>query len=62
MRKISCILLALNVIIISMSGCKGEKATFVTIGTGGVTGLYYPTGGALSRMLNKRVKEFRTNR
>ena len=59
MRKISCILLALNVIIISMSGCKGEKATFVTIGTGGVTGLYYPTGGALSRMLNKRVKEFK---
>ncbi len=39
-----------------MSGCKGEKATFVTIGTGGVTGLYYPTGGALSRLLNKRVK------
>ena len=59
MRKISCILLALNVIIISISGCKGEKATFVTIGTGGVTGLYYPTGGALSRMLNKRVKEFK---
>lgn len=59
MRKISCILLALNIIIIGMSGCKGEKATFVTIGTGGVTGLYYPTGGALSRMLNKRVKEFK---
>ena len=27
--------------------------TFVTIGTGGVTGVYYPTGGAISRMVNK---------
>jgi len=59
MRRISCILLALNVIITSICGCKSEKATFVTIGTGGVTGLYYPTGGALSRMLNKRSAEFK---
>lgn len=26
---------------------------FVTIGTGGVTGVYYPTGGAVCRMANK---------
>ena len=32
--------------------------TFVTIGTGGVTGVYYPTGGAISRMLNKKAKEY----
>jgi TRAP transporter TAXI family solute receptor len=32
--------------------------TFVTIGTGGVTGVYYPTGGAISRMLNKKSKEY----
>ena len=31
--------------------------TFVTIGTGGVTGVYYPTGGAVSRMVNKKSKE-----
>lgn len=30
------------------------KKTFVTIGTGGVTGVYYPTGGAISRMVNKK--------
>ena len=29
--------------------------TFVTIGTGGVTGVYYPTGGAISRMVNKKA-------
>ena len=29
------------------------KQTFVTIGTGGVTGVYYPTGGAICRLVNK---------
>jgi len=32
-------------------------AQFITIGTGGVTGTYYPTGGAICRMMNKRKKE-----
>ena len=30
---------------------------FVTIGTGGVTGVYYPTGGAICRLVNKGKKE-----
>ena len=29
---------------------------FVTIGTGGVTGVYYPTGGAICRLVNKTKK------
>jgi len=29
---------------------------FITIGTGGVTGTYYPTGGAICRMMNKNRK------
>ncbi|MFU8769242.1 MAG: TAXI family TRAP transporter solute-binding subunit, partial [Desulfotignum sp.] len=28
------------------------EQTFVTIGTGGVTGVYYPTGGAIARLVN----------
>jgi TRAP transporter TAXI family solute receptor len=32
--------------------------TFVTIGTGGVTGVYYPTGGAITRMINKKFKQY----
>ena len=31
--------------------------TFVTIGTGGVTGVYYPTGGAICRLVNQGRKE-----
>ena len=30
---------------------------FVTIGTGGVTGVYYPTGGAICRLVNRTRKE-----
>lgn len=31
--------------------------SFITIGTGGVTGVYYPTGGAICRLVNKGRKE-----
>ena len=34
------------------------KPTYVTIGTGGVTGIYYPTGGAISKIVNKKKKEY----
>ncbi len=30
---------------------------FISIGTGGITGVYYPTGGAICRLMNKRRKE-----
>jgi TRAP transporter TAXI family solute receptor len=34
------------------------KTTFVTIGTGGITGVYYPTGGAIARIVNKKRKDY----
>ena len=34
-------------------GTEGSPQKFVTIGTGGVTGVYYPTGGAICRLVNK---------
>src|SRR5210317_365192 len=30
------------------------KSTFVTIGTGGITGVYYPTGGAIAKIVNQK--------
>jgi TRAP transporter TAXI family solute receptor len=33
------------------------ESKFVTIGTGGVTGVYYPTGGAICRLVNKTRKK-----
>lgn len=34
------------------------KATFITVGTGGITGVYYPTGGAICKIVNKKRKEY----
>jgi len=36
---------------------QAQDGTFITIGTGGVTGVYYPTGGAICRLVNKDRKE-----
>lgn len=34
-----------------------QAQEFITIGTGGVTGVYYPTGGAICRLVNKGRKD-----
>ncbi len=41
----------------SATSVMAADQTFVTIGTGGVTGVYYPTGGAIARLVNKGKKE-----
>jgi len=64
MKKLA--ILVLSISLLFMFGCKGESPqtgaapqgpSFVTIGTGGVTGVYYPTGGAISKLVNKKSKE-----
>ncbi|MCU7937680.1 MAG: TAXI family TRAP transporter solute-binding subunit [Candidatus Thiodiazotropha sp. (ex Dulcina madagascariensis)] len=45
-----CLLLA------PLLGVAAEQR-FISIGTGGLTGVYYPTGGAICRLLNKGRKE-----
>jgi len=34
-----------------------QEQQFITIGTGGVTGVYYPTGGAICRLVNLQRQE-----
>jgi TRAP transporter TAXI family solute receptor len=34
------------------------KTSFVTIGTGAVTGVYYPTGGALAKLINQERSKY----
>lgn len=36
---------------------QAAEQNFISIGTGGVTGVYYPAGGAICRMINKGRKE-----
>jgi len=59
MRKMRFILAIVSMLGLYLVGCGAKETRFVTIGTGGVTGLYYPTGGAISRMLNKKFKQFK---
>ncbi len=42
---------------IGLGGAAMAEGQFVSIGTGGVTGVYYPTGGAICRLVNKNRKE-----
>ncbi len=39
------------------AGTAASADQFITIGTGGVTGVYYPAGGAICRLVNKGRKE-----
>ena len=35
-----------------------NKTKFITIGTGGITGVYYPTGGAIAKIVNKKREQY----
>ncbi len=58
MKKMFMFLLAFAVAasFVPVSQADAAKNQFVTIGTGGVTGVYYPTGGAICRLVNKTRK------
>lgn len=66
MRRIFTIAAVMAVLagVALLSACDNKSASenagkqkFVTIGTGGVTGVYYPTGGAICRLVNKDRKK-----
>ena len=42
---------------LSTGSAIAAEQQFVSIGTGGVTGVYYPTGGAICRLVNKDRKK-----
>lgn len=53
-KSISLVLVAILGLFSSLVMAKDE---FITIGTGGVTGVYYPAGGAICRLINKDRKD-----
>jgi TRAP transporter TAXI family solute receptor len=55
MRKLAAVLMAAVFVCIGVVDAMATQ--YVTIGTGGVTGVYYPTGGAICRLVNKSRKE-----
>jgi uncharacterized protein len=58
MKKTITPLILLLLISVHGIGFSHAKSTFITIGTGGITGVYYPTGGAIAKMVNKKKEEY----
>ena len=56
-----------SIAVIALAGCGDNSNSksantpsirFVTIGTGGITGVYYPTGGAIARTVNQQKERY----
>lgn len=62
MRKMTMFVVAVAAVALAVTGIAPVAAVagpkYLTIGTGGVTGVYYPTGGAIARIVNKKKKEY----
>lgn len=57
-RKVSALAATVAIGIAGVaSTVSAQEQRFVTIGTGGVTGVYYPAGGAICRLVNMDRKE-----
>ena len=53
------VLFTFLVLLLSLNmGTNCSKQTFVSVGTGAVTGVFYPTGGAICRMVNKKSDQY----
>ena len=57
MKKLAVSLLALAFVGVGMTNAHAAMR-FITIGTGGVTGVYYPAGGAISKLVNEHSKDY----
>ena len=55
--KFGKIIAAAAVIGLSLGVAEAQEKRYISIGTGGVTGVYYPTGGAICRLVNKSYKD-----
>ncbi len=56
-HHLGLVLAAVVSVVLALAGCEKSdlgKPKFVSVGTGGVTGVYYPTGGAICRLVNAR--------
>lgn len=51
-------LCALSFALVSCGGSGSKKAQFITIGTGGMTGVYYPVGGSIAKILNDNFEQY----
>ncbi len=55
MKMVGCMVAAASIAFGSSAAAQDQQ--FISIGTGGVTGVYYPTGGAICRLVNRDRKD-----
>jgi len=55
--KLKSLAIAMTVAGTLTGAASAQEQSFISIGTGGVTGVYYPTGGAICRLVNKNRSE-----
>jgi TRAP transporter TAXI family solute receptor len=55
MKKANLILALAAALLLALSGLAWAKTTFISIGTGGTGGVYYPYGGGLAEIWSKHV-------
>ena len=55
-RRIAALTVAASLVVPALAPA-ARADSFFTIGTGGVSGVYYPTGGAICRLVNQTRKE-----
>jgi TRAP transporter TAXI family solute receptor len=55
--RVTACALAAGTFLVGASLATAHAETFIAIGTGGVTGVYYPAGGAICRLVNKDRSE-----
>lgn len=56
MKRLSFILALCLIVAFSITSPAGARTTFVSIGTGGTGGVYYPYGGGVAEIWSKHVK------
>jgi len=57
MKKLSLLAaMSVSATMLAAGGAQAQQQRFITIGTGGVTGVYYAVGGAICRLMNKDRK------
>ena len=55
--KLAISSIVVAILMTTSNAAQSATPQFIIIGTGGVTGVYYPAGGAICRMVNKKRKE-----
>jgi len=56
-KKLIIQFLVVSILIFSVTGLAFAQKTYITLGTGGTAGTYFPIGGGMAELVNKYVPD-----